>query len=210
MFATALSTDTLRGLKKIGKSGILDHAYLAGGTALALRFGHRLSLDLDFFTQEPFEALELIPQLKSIGQFELDREGWRTVLGTFEKVKFSIFYYEYPLLVKTDDFQGIKISNLSDLAAMKLAAVGDRGTRRDFVDLFFLKDHFSVKQMLEFYDQKFGKAEERTYHILRGLQYFVDAEEQEMPTMLKKVSWKDIRTYFEQETKLLIKELITG
>lgn len=208
MFENAISTDTLRGLKKLGESKILGKAFLAGGTALALRFGHRLSYDLDFFTPTPFEELELVPQLKSIGEFELERSGWRTVIGTFEKMKFSIFFYEYPLITKTEDFYGVPIVDLPDLSAMKLQAIGDRGTRRDFVDLYFLKDHFSLKQMFVYYDMKFGKVAARTYHVLKGLQYFVDAEKQDMPVMLKPIDWEELKKYFYTETDKLSRQWV--
>jgi hypothetical protein len=67
MFTNAVSADTLRGLKKLGESGVLGQAYLAGETALALHLGHRVSYDLDFFTQEIFEENVMANKISRAG-----------------------------------------------------------------------------------------------------------------------------------------------
>jgi hypothetical protein len=93
VFTNAVSPDTLRSLRKLGESQVLGNAYLAGGTALALHIGHRVSYDMDFFTQDVFEEQAMANKLSKLGNFKKDKLDWRTVLGTFENVKFSIFYY---------------------------------------------------------------------------------------------------------------------
>jgi len=203
VFTKAISTDTLRGLRKLGESGILGKAYLAGGTALALQLGHRLSLDLDFFTQEVFEELTLENKLKNLGGFERERIDWRTVLGTFEKVKFSYFYYEYPLVSETILFENVQLATPPDVAVMKLQAISDRGARRDFIDMYFMRELFSLEQVFEWYDLKFGNMEERKYQLLKGLQYFEDAETEEMPDMLIDVDWENVKRYFVNVVKRL-------
>jgi len=203
MFANTVSSDTLRGIKALGKSGVMDKAYLAGGTALALQLGHRISLDLDFFTQESFEELTIANRLRDLGNFNQDTLNWRTVMGTFEGAKFSLFYYEYPLVEKMVEYEGIRMVQPPDISAMKLLAISDRGARRDFVDLYWMRDLFSLEQVFEWYGVKFGQLEERKYHLLRGLQYFEDAEKQDMPAMLKPVDWDEVRVYFEKEVKRL-------
>lgn len=203
MFTGAVSSDTLRGIKILGSSGVLSNAYLAGGTALTLQIGHRLSLDLDFFTQQPFEEISVAGQLGKIGDFEREQLSWRTVLGTFEKTKFSLFYYEYPLVTETHDFEGIKLADPRDIAAMKLLAISDRGARRDFVDLYFMREMFTLESVFKWYGEKFGQLEEKKYHLLRGLQYFEDALTQDMPVMLLRVQWENVQKYFEREVKRL-------
>lgn len=206
MFTNTVSTDTLRGIKALGKSGLVNKAYLAGGTALALQLGHRISLDLDFFTPEPFEEITIANRLKDLGKFEQDTINWRTVMGTFEGAKFSLFYYEYPLVSETVEFEGIKMVQPSDIAAMKLLAISDRGARRDFVDLYWMRDLFTLEQAFNWYGEKFGNLQERRYHLLRGLQYFEDAEKQDMPVMLKPVDWELVKKYFLGEVARLSKE----
>ncbi|MCX6816256.1 MAG: nucleotidyl transferase AbiEii/AbiGii toxin family protein [Candidatus Beckwithbacteria bacterium] len=206
MFANTLSPDTLRGIKLIGQGKWLDFAYLAGGTALALRLGHRQSVDLDFFTPKKFDEQVILMQLKQTGRFESKTVAWRTVIGDFFKVSFSLFYYEYSVLDKTDDFFGIKIASLKDIAAMKIHAIEDRGSKRDFVDLFFLTKTFSLREMLNFYGQKYHCLEKHKLFILKGMNYFEDAESEKMRPMFKEVDWDKLKQYFQNQVKQLAKE----
>lgn len=206
MFTNTVSADTLRGIRALGESRVMEKAYLAGGTALALQLGHRISLDLDFFTQEPFEELTVANRLKDLGKFEQDTINWRTVMGTFEGAKFSLFYYEYPLVDEMVEYEGIQMVQPPDISAMKLLAISDRGARRDFVDLYWMRNLFSLEQVFAWYGVKYGRLEERKYHLLRGLQYFEDAEKQDMPVMFKQVDWGEVRQYFEDEVARLSKQ----
>lgn len=206
MFTNTLSPDTLRSIEYLGKEKIVDFAYLAGGTALALQLGHRISVDLDFFSLNQFDENEVSQNLRKTGEYTLDRNAWQTVMGKLMDTKFSLFYYDYPLIEKTHDFQGINIASLQDIAAMKLHAIEDRGARRDFIDLYFLCQQFPITQMLNWYDQKYKVLESHQYHILRGLTYFEDALMQEMPVMLKSVDWSKLENYFINEVKKLSKE----
>lgn len=205
MFANAISADTLRGIKKLGKSGILGQAYLAGGTALVLHLGHRVSYDLDFFTPDVFEENSLAEHLGTVGEFVKEKVSWRTVFGTFEKMKFSIFYYEYPLVAETVAFEGMQIVQPQDIAAMKLLAISDRGMKRDFVDLYFMRTLFTLEQVFEWYGVKFGRLEERRYHLLRGLTYFEDADRDQQLHMLAPLDWDQVKQYFASEAKRLTK-----
>lgn len=205
MFTNAVSPDTLRSLKKLGDSKILNQAYLAGGTALALHIGHRISYDMDFFTKEAFEEQSLANKLQELGNFKIEKLDWRTVLGTLEGVKFSIFYYEYALVDKPVEFEGLQIVTPKDISAMKLLAISDRGARRDFVDLYFMREMFPLEQVFEWYGEKFGNLEERRYHLLRGLSYFEDAEQQDLPIMFLPIDWEQVKQYFEVEVARLNK-----
>lgn len=205
MFTKTLLPDTVRAIELVSKIPIVKNAYLAGGTALTLRLGHRISVDLDFFTQKELDEKVLLADLEQLPDFKKDGLAWRTVWGKVSKTKFSLFYYKYPLIEETDSFMGINILNLKDIAAMKIAAVGDRGTKRDFVDLFFLNKTFTLDQMLDFYDQKFSDLDEKLYHLIRSLDYFIDAENDPMPNMLIDVNWDEIKKFFHNESMRLAK-----
>jgi hypothetical protein len=200
-------TETLFGKAKdalaiLGKSGFLNEAYLAGGSACALQLGHRISVDLDFFTPVEFDAKELASSLKKLGAFELERQSWGTVLGTFEGIKFSIFAYKYPVLFPYKSIFDINIIDLKDIAAMKIDAISTRGIKRDFVDLYFIcRKKISLKQTLSFYERKYGKLSSNLLHIQKSLIYFVDAEASEMPRMLKPCRWEEVKKFFEREVK---------
>jgi len=164
----------------------MDSAYLAGGTASALQIGHRISVDLDFFTPKEFDAKELTRSLKNIGKFKLDRQSWGTILG-------------------------INILDLRDIAAMKIDAISTRGIKRDFIDLYFIcQKGISLNEILSVYERKYGTLASNIVHIQKSLVYFVDAEATITPKMLKAAEWEKIKKYFENEIKKLTKVKAQG
>lgn len=93
---------------------------------------------------------------------------------------------------------------------MKLSAISDRGTKRDFIDLYFIiaiEKLFTFQEIFDLYDRKFKILKQNKAHILKSLVYFDDADKQLMPQMLKEVSWVKVKKFFELETKHLIKKL---
>ncbi len=205
MFTETLFGNTKKALAILGKSDLMNSAYLAGGTACALQIGHRISVDLDFFTPQEFDPMELIRSFKNIGKFKLDKQSSGTILGEFEKVKFSLFIYKYPVLLPFKSLSSINILDLRDVAAMKIDAISTRGIRRDFIDLYFMcKKGISLKEILSLYERKYGTLASNIVHIQKSLVYFIDAEMTAMPKMLKKVNWIDVKKYFENEVRELI------
>lgn len=208
MFTKALLPNTIRAIKLVSRINLVKKSYLAGGTALALHLGHRISVDLDFFTQQEFDENVLASELKTLPDFKEDGVAWRTVWGRVGHTKFSLFYYEYPLIKKTTNFEGVQIISKEDIAAMKIHTLEDRGTKRDFFDLFFLAKEFTLEQMLSYYGQKYGVLQEHLYMILRSLDYFADAEIEKHPKMLISVSWEEVKKFFTQETIRLTKKFL--
>ena len=167
--------------------------YLAGGTALALQIGHRRSIDFDFFTEGDFDTARVVQHLRKIGKFELFDRSEDTLNGTVNDVQISFFSYEYPLLDGLHRHMKLLIADMFDIALMKLEAISGRGSKKDFIDLFFLFKHFSMSLLLLKYPQKYGIEISNHYHLLKSLVYFEDAENQPMPTMLQNVLWEDIK-----------------
>ena len=195
MFIQAILPDAVRGIKLVSRLPLIQQSYLAGGTALALQLGHRVSEDLDFFTSEEFDEQQLLVELGELGLIR-GSVAWRTIIGRINKTKFSLFYYKYPLLSETLEFEGIKLASKQDIAAMKIHAMEDRGVRRDFIDLFFLAKEFSIDQMLEFYDKKYDVLDERILHIIKSMGYFDDADDDDWkPEMIKEVDWEEIKDF---------------
>jgi predicted nucleotidyltransferase component of viral defense system len=202
MFTKTLLPDTFRAIQLVSDVPEIKKAYLAGGTSLALQLGHRISVDLDFFTEQEFSEKELSVKLANLPGFVQDGTAWGTVWGKIGQTKFSMFYCKYSLLEQTVPFEGIQLASLADIAAMKIHAIEDRGTRRDFVDIYFLSKKYSLEEMLTFYQRKYVVLEDHLYSILRSLDYFEDAEqEQQMPQMLVPVNWEEIMQYFRKETQ---------
>lgn len=206
MILATLGDLTRKALEKLDNSPFFKEtgAYLAGGSGLAIHLGHRYSYDLDFFTRKKFQEDSIIQLIDQSGRFELERRHWRTILGTFEKVRFSLFYYKYPLLAPPKKIlNNINLASLEDIAAMKIAAISDRGTKRDFIDLHFLLSHFSLKKILKFYDQKYKNLAANRIHILKSLVYFADAEKDTKPEMIQAADWEEIKNLIKEKVKNL-------
>lgn len=212
MFTKALSEDTKKALALLGKSKILEKAYLAGGTALALQIGHRLSFDLDFFTPREFDEKMLVQRIKKhIPGFQLEQTTWQTVIGYIGNIRFSLFFYDYPLLYMLHKFLEVDIADIKDIAPMKIAAISDRGRKRDFIDLYFIvemKKVLSLLEILHLYDQKFKILKQNKIHILKSLCYFEDAEKDQMPQMIEEVEWQEVKRFFEKEIKKISNQLL--
>lgn len=208
MFEKTLLPDTLNAIKIVSRSKTIGQAYLAGGTALALHLGHRISVDLDFFTQNSFDEQVLNLELSQFPEYKETRLAWQTVLGTVGETKFSIFYYKYKMIDDLSDYMGIKLAGKKDIAAMKILALSDRGTKRDFVDIYFLSKEFALEEMFDFYNQKFGDLDNKIYHFVKSLNYFADADIDKMPNMLLPVDWDNVKTFFERETVRLAKKYL--
>ena len=173
--------------------------YLAGGTALAIQVGHRRSVDLDWFSPSAIEPMALAADLKSAGiPFQVTDVDEGTLHGKAGGVKLSFLEYRYPDLVPPIQWPdyGVRLAALEDLACMKLSAVGGRGSKKDFIDIFALgRETFSLDQMLKLYGQKYEIAD--LGHALFALTYFDDAEQDETPDMLWQVEWAEVKAVIE-------------
>ena len=192
-------------LALLGRSGILQEAYLAGGTAAALQLGHRISVDFDFFTTEEFIPKEISVALSKLGSFDEEQESKGTLLGKFEDVNFSFFVYKYPLIFPAQKYLSVSIADIRDIASMKIDAIASRGAKRDFIDLYFIcKSGYQLTDILDFYDKKYGRLSSNRIHIQKSLVFFNDAEPDEMPRMLKEVKWGKVKEFFEEEIKKIV------
>lgn len=183
-----------RVLAQIGRVFSRRGFYLVGGTAVALHLGHRRSLDFDWFTRERFDPLALAQELREEGiAFVTASVATNTLHGLVCGVRVSLIRHNYPLLARLGAWRGgIRIAGRADLAAMKLAAVAQRGAKKDFVDIYALgRRADSLQQMLRGFKQKFAVAD--IAHLLCSLAYFDDAEPDRLPRMLWPVRWRDIK-----------------
>lgn len=139
MHEEALTQDTKRVLEALGSAGIVKDFYLAGGTALALYFGHRFSVDLDWFAKDFSYTPSLRKELSNVGNLSVDSESTGTFNGSIDGVKVSFFRYPYPLIAPTEFYkENVALAGLPDIAVMKLDAIATRGTYKDFFDMFVL------------------------------------------------------------------------
>jgi hypothetical protein len=195
-FVDGLPKKQIKVLKALGPQMALKGFYLAGGTALAIHYGHRISVDLDWFTAEPFEdSLLLAQSLRNSGlDLEIEQVSPGTLHGSIQDVRVTFLQYQYPMIKSVQHWKDMDcdLASLEDLACMKLSAIAQRGARKDFCDVYALgKTSFSLQQMLGFYQKKFGIRDIGS--VLYGLVYFDDAENERMPRMLWNVNWRDIK-----------------
>lgn len=167
--------------------------YLAGGTGLALQIGHRQSLDFDFFIPRDFNTPDIIKVLVGLGSYERDNEERNTVNGTLNNVRISFFGYKYKILDEFRMYNNIRIAGLRDISAMKLEAIAGRGSKKDFIDMFFLLKQFTLEEIFTFHKMKYGIGLNNQYHHLKSLVYFSDAEAEAMPVMIKPLYWSDVK-----------------
>lgn len=191
-------------LTALRDASLLNDFYLAGGTGLALQFGHRLSLDLDFFSPEHFDQELLLQRMQGLSGFALVAKAPYTLHATIEKTKVSFLGYDYPVLYPSTPFLGVAIADPRDIACMKVSAIASRGTRRDFVDFYFCAKRFGLKEILRMFETKFAQTHYSKIHILKSLTFFADAEKDPMPHMLESLDWGEVKQFFLREAPRLI------
>jgi predicted nucleotidyltransferase component of viral defense system len=195
-FAEGLPKKQINVLKALGPHMVSKGFYLAGGTALAMHLGHRISVDLDWFTPQSFkDSLLLAQELRNSGlDLEIEQVSPGTLHGRIQDVRVTFLRYQYPMLQSLHHWEDMNcnLAALEDLACRKLSAIAQRGARKDFCDVYALgKTSFSLQEMLSLYQHKFGIRDIGS--VLYGLVYFDDAENERMPRMLWKVTWRDIK-----------------
>ncbi len=196
--STEATLDALRNAR------LLDRFYLAGGTALALQLGHRLSLDLDFFAEDHFDEEALLRDVQTLAGFALVAKAPYTLHATVQATKVSFLGYVYPTLFPTNPFLDVAIADPRDIACMKVSAIASRGTKRDFVDLYLCAERYGLKEILRLFDQKYSQAHYSRIHILKSLTFFSDAEKDPMPHMLVTLDWDRVKQFFLLEAPRLL------
>jgi len=178
---------------------------LAGDTGLALQMGHRLSEDLDFFRREVFSTNRLHEILRRVGTVGtlLENERTLTVIVSATKVSFSSVPDKY--LFPGQSYQFFELADPRDIALMKLAAISGRGSRKDFIDLYnILRGGLSLERCFQWLPLKYGEGRVNTYHVLKSLTYFEDAEREPIPTMLEPFDWAQCKNFFVREAHAIV------
>ncbi len=191
-----IDSKTLELLKKLQKVPEFSALRLVGGTALALQIGHRKSIDLDLFGGLFSDSLTINKRLNEIGETILLKETENIHLYVIDNIKVDIVNYSYEWLNEPIIDDGVILADKCDIAAMKLLAITGRGTKKDFVDLYFLLQNYGLDEILNFYKNKYYDGS--LFLVLKSLSYFDDAEKNPNPFMLKPFDWKNAKSYIEQ------------
>ena len=200
----------------LASNSLPPETYLAGGTALYFQLHHRLSVDLDFFVPLPFLSENIVAKLrtlfKEVDVEILEKESLIVFLSEY-KIKVSLFHLPYPLLslkshLEIQERITCPVASLDDLEAMKALALVQRGTAKDFIDLFFIlqKNSDRFEDVSRKVRMKYGVGADYDYHLKTSFIYFDDAEAQLQEIRLvdasgkirpmSKTEWDDIKSFF--------------
>lgn len=201
LYYNTLQQSTLELLKNIQKIPIFKDCRLVGGTSLALQLGHRKSIDLDFFGSITASPLEIQSELSQTGNLQIIQESKFIFQYIIDNVKVDFVNYPYPWLSDAILEDDIILADKTDIAAMKLSAITNRGTKKDFIDLYELLNHFTLSQILDFYSKKYSNG--IPFMTIKSLTYFEDAESDPMPFMMNSVTWDKVKTKILHEVQSL-------
>ena len=155
LYFDTITTEALSLLKLIQQNSLTKKLRLVGGTALALQYGHRKSIDLDFFGKYDATYEELSAILRDFGKTEVLKNSPSIKVFVCQGIKVDFVNYPYTWIddpVQTND---LILASEKDIGAMKLSAISGRGSKKDFYDLYFLLKIFSLKELLGFYEAKY-------------------------------------------------------
>lgn len=210
MFLNILDEPRQLLLRKLSASLPVTDSYLAGGTALALIFGHRESIDFDWFTPSDFDPGELASRLSEVGEVRVAETRSGTFHGWVDGIQVTWLRYPNPILdefITSDEVAGLKLASINDLSIMKWAALSDRGSIKDFIDLYKIcMSGVSFDSLIPKLPLKFPKANINLYHMIKSLAYFDDAEKEVSPVMIHDISWSEVKAYFTNLQKKLAVE----
>ena len=180
--------DLLELLKRLMNEKLFSAFNLVGGTALALKIGHRNSIDIDLFGNSEIDVELFIEKLKTYGDVVVTQSSKNILITQINGIKVDFVNYKYPLLTNYWVEDTIRMVSTKDIAAMKLNAIAGRGSKKDFIDLFFLFQEFTLKEILSFYEEKYTDGS--VFMVQKSLTYFEDADAQLQPKMYKGFDWE--------------------
>lgn len=180
--------DLLELLKKIMDEPLFKNFNLVGGTSLALQIGHRNSIDIDLFGNSEINSDLFIEKLSKFGELKVVQSTKNILITKINEVKVDFVNYKYPLLSQILFVENIRMLSTKDIAAMKLNAIAGRGSKKDFIDLYFLLNEFTLQEILNFYLQKYDDGS--SFMVQKSLSYFLDADDQLSPKMYLDFNWE--------------------
>ncbi len=198
---------TLSLLERLMEIPELKSFGLVGGTALSLRFGHRISVDLDLFSTEKFENADLETVLQKVfGERFENRTStpWFGIFCFIEGVKVDLIRYPHPLIRPMETTDGVRMYSNEDIIAMKVQAILGRAKKKDFWDVAELLNHYSVADFINFHKEKFN-TQNLLISVPQAITYFSDADESENPVSLKGQTWSKIQKSIQKKVAKFLK-----
>jgi len=193
-------------LRHLSESTLANRFYLAGGTGFALRNGHRFSAELDFFSASEFNSANILADLlHSFDSVHLTSRDAGTLHTSIGRTKVSFMSYRYPILFPATAFEGIAVADARDIGCMKLSAVSAKGSRRDFIDLYYICQFHNLQEIMQLFRKKYHGIQYNFLHLLKSLNYFDDADAEPFPIMLHELTWESVKEFFVAQVREFLK-----
>jgi Nucleotidyl transferase AbiEii toxin, Type IV TA system len=202
----AIEPSTLSVLKRLQSLPALEKFYLVGGTALALKYGHRISIDIDLFGEHLDKELILDVLKNEFGNkfvYEHTKTSW-AIFCFIDNIKVDIVQYPHPAIAPVERIEGLTLSGTEDIAAMKINAILGRASKKDFWDIYELLQHYTLEEIITFYKRKFPQ-QILLISIPQALAYFEEANEGVDPVCLKGLTWDYIKDFIKKSISNYLK-----
>lgn len=203
LYRDTVKEELLELLGRIMKQEEFARFNLVGGTALALQIGHRNSVDIDLFGNAEIELDRFIDILSGYGNLQIIKKSPSILITSVNDIKIDLVNYKYDLLKPFTTIENIRLASIEDIAAMKLNAIAGRGSKKDFIDLFFLLSRFSLEELFEFYSSKYTDGSQ--FMVLKSLTYFADADNEAEPKMYLPFDWKECKEKINRKVNKMLR-----
>lgn len=203
LYTATVAPNTLELLTELMHKPYLKGFCLVGGTALSLQIGHRISVDLDMFTDTPFDVNALRSNLEDdFPVFQVILESQNTLITNINNIKVDFirfkYGFKYPVIIEN----GTRLTDIKDIAPMKLDAITGRGKKKDFFDLYFLLKRHALPEILDLYQAKYRHT--TIFHVIKSIIYFQEADAEPEPVIIdKSVTWIKVKRKLIEEVNKL-------
>ena len=199
LFTATVKPELLELLNAMMNESTFDSFVLVGGTSLALQYGHRDSIDLDFFGNQPIDEELFLSKLSLFGSVRWIKKSDNILICTVNDIKVDLVSYPYTWIGPVIHVNKLRLASDRDIAAMKLNAIAGRGSKKDFIDLYFILQRFSLNEVISFYNEKYPDGS--LFMVLKSLSYFEDADLELSPKMYIDVQWDEIKAFISEQLK---------
>ncbi len=199
LFTATVKPELLELLNAMMNESTFDSFVLVGGTSLALQYGHRDSIDLDFFGNQPIDEDLFLSKLSLLGCVQMIKKSDNVLICSVNDIKVDLVSYPYTWIGPVIHVNKLRLASDRDIAAMKLNAIAGRGSKKDFIDLYFILQRFSLNEVISFYNEKYPDGS--LFMVLKSLSYFEDADLELSPKMYIDVQWDEIKAFISEQIK---------
>ena len=199
LYTATVKPQLLELLNSMMNESTFDSFVLVGGTSLALQYGHRDSIDLDFFGNQPIDEELFLSKLSLFGSVRWIKKSDNILICTVNDIKVDLVSYPYTWIGPVINVNKLRLASDRDIAAMKLNAIAGRGSKKDFIDLYVILQRFSLNEVISFYNDKYPDGS--IFMVLKSLSYFEDADLELSPKMYIDVQWYEIKAFISEQLK---------